>query len=326
MRLAVTMLTLVGMSLAAAAGEPTISEMLKEAEAMAVKPPEPGQPGAVDTGLKDSDYVKKMKNRLETELFSMVTSMKQRNDSHGLGYVYFDIQRYQDALGYFTNQLRNERDWRVERGYAHGDLAKVYTVLGQEKLAKDAAEEFGKRVSDPHMLDQQKRLVTWMEKFEGNKAAAEKLIQKAAADPKDADSRWRLLDMYRYDYPRKLDEMVGLMRFREAYPDHRQVKSGECEWRLMEAFWRFGIRDEALKLAEAFRQRYPEHGCTTGGEASFRLGGYYEGLQRYAQALECYKDVGARYPKHWSQRKKNDEPSYIERKIFDMTKADSGRR
>ena len=318
----------IGLVLAAAAagGEPTIKVMLKEAEAMAVKPPEPGRPGGPDAGAQDSAYIKQMKSRLETELFTMVNGMRQRGDLRAMGELYADIQRFEEALGHYTNLLKNERDWHVEHGLAHGALARTYTLLGQPKLAKEAAEEFGKRVTEPWMLDQQKRLLEWMEKYDEHKAAAEKLVQKASGDPKDAASRWRLLDMYRHDYPRRLDEMVDLMRFRENYPEHASVKSGECDWRLMESFWRFGIRDEALKIAEGFRQKFPEHGCSTGGEACFRLGNYYEGLQRYAQALECYREVGAKFPKHWSHRKKDDEPSHIERKIVDMTRAASGRR
>ncbi len=324
MRTVLTAVPFLVLPLGALAGEPTIAAMLKEAKAMAVKPGETPQPGIPDA--KDSAYVTGMKALLERQLGKMVYVMRQRRDHRGQGRAYFDIQRYREALQQFTQVTKNERDWHVRHGFAHNDLAKVYMMLDQKERAESAAGEFKKRVSEPWMLDRYNRLKGWMDKFDKHKAEVEKLLAKAAADPKDAESRWRLLDLYRYDYPRKLDEFVGLMKFREAYPKHKAVAGGECEWRLMEVMWRFGIRDEALKLAEKFREAYLKHRSTTYGDASYRLGGYYESYKRYAQALECYKEVGAKYPKHWANRRREDRPSRIQECIFRCTKKLQGRR
>jgi tetratricopeptide (TPR) repeat protein len=317
-----------GLALAfsAAAGEPTINEMLSDARKMAVKPGEAPKMVEPDKVVKDDAFIEKMKLRLPGEAGKLDHDMHRRHDHMGRARLWFDIHRYKNALGHALMGVKNERDWHVRHGLAHGQLAQIYMMMGHKELAEKAAVEFRKRTSEPWMLDRHKRLVEWMEKFPKNKEEVEKLREKAASDAKDTRSRKRLLDLYRRDYPRRLDEFTGLLKYRQMYPEDKFVTSGECEWRLMDVMWRFGIYDEGLELAKAFREKYPKHGSTTYGEATYRLGRYYERLGQTAQALECYKEVGAKYPKHHANRRRDDRPSHIQRKIFELTKAMEGRR
>ncbi len=197
----------------ATAGEPSINEMLTEAKEMSSAPePEPDKPGDPNAVVEDDDFIRGIKARLPRELFTLDKSYG--NDIRRRAELYFDLQKYREALEHYTRYTRG-RGWHVENGFAHGGLARLYMMMGQKKLAEDAAEEFKRRIQDPRLLGHHERLANWLKAFPEKEAEVKKLQGKAAADPKDAASRWRLLDLYRYDYPRRLDELIGLMKFRQ---------------------------------------------------------------------------------------------------------------
>jgi acyl-CoA synthetase (NDP forming) len=76
-------------------------------------------------------------------------------------------------------------------------------------------------------------------------ALAALALLAACADPKDADSTWQLLNVYRGDVPMRLDEFLGLIRFKEGFPKHRAVTDGS--FGKLVAFGLGGVLVEVLK-------------------------------------------------------------------------------
>jgi len=315
LRCLLTTVSLLLLAVLARAGEPTIAEMLEDATAMVQKPSEKPKETDPAKAVADSDYVKLMKKRLEMELGKRERNFRQRREYRRIGNIFFDIQQYEKATQYLHQGTKNQRDWHTQQGMTHLALARAYTMLGHKKLAEKAVADADSRAGRPWSVARVQRHKDWAKRLPKHKEQVEKLRPKAAANPKDAKSRWRLLDLYRRDYPSRLDEFVGLMQFRELYPKHRQVTVGECDWRLMAILWHFGIRDEAFKMAKEFREKYPKHGCTTGGEAVWRQGNYHEALGERAKARECYLEVRSKFPKHWTNRDRPGQPKYIDERI-----------
>jgi tetratricopeptide (TPR) repeat protein len=302
MKYAILGIAMLGMSGALAAGEPTISEMIVEAKAMSVKPDKTGRVNPNQT-IKDSLFVQKMKRGVEVELGKRDHEYKRTHNFRNRARLWYEIGRYKQALGHMLQACRNERDGHTVIGLNHMSLARTYMMMGQGELAKAAYEEASKRVVDEHRLRDLKRLKDWMENFEKSKTEAEKLETKAAQDPKDAKSRWRLVELYDRAYPRRLDRFVLLMKFKELYPEHKRVKRGDCDWELTDALWHFGLRTEAMERAKKHLVTYAKHRRTTYGDAMLRVGRWHHELGQYASALRCYLEVQDKYPKHWSNRR-----------------------
>jgi tetratricopeptide (TPR) repeat protein len=318
---------LLGLIFAAAAvgAEPSIKEMLAEAKKMSLKPDKTGRVNPNQL-VKDSAYIIKMKRRLEVELGKRDHEYRRRNNYRDRGRLWYEIGRYKQALTHALMACRNERDWHTRNGLTHMGLTKLYTMMGQKDLAKKAYEEASGRVRDEHRLRDLNRLKDWMKNFDERKAEAEKLEAKAATDLKDAKSRWQLVELYDYSYPRALDRFVLLLKYKELYPEDKRVTRGECDWELGEALWHFGIRDEALKLAKEFQEKYPKDRRTKGGDAMLRLGGYYHGTGQYAQALQCYVALQEKFTKHWVNRRRDDGSTWIGGRIIDTRRALRGER
>jgi tetratricopeptide (TPR) repeat protein len=287
---------------AAAAAEPTIEEMLREATKMAVKPGAP-TPANPETPLADSDYVRAMKARLELELGRQAAECQRRGDNGGLGDIFYNVQQWEKAVeAYNTAVERNSpRDWRVQNGGVHLRMACTLFMMGKPEPAGKAIDEALTRAAerkDRWTYGYAEQAKKWGEKLPELQEEKKKLLEKAAADPKDANSRWKLLDMYRADVDhnglqRKLDEFTGLMQFRELYPEDKRVADGECDWRLMDVFWNYGIRDEALRMSEKFLEKFPKHGACSpkSGDVLWRLAHYYEGLGRPTDELATLKEL-----------------------------------
>ena len=298
----------------AGAAEPSITEMLEKAKTMAEKD-KPAPPENTSEQVPDSDAVKALKLRLQYEVNQRFDKLQR--DNYALGNLYFDLLKFPAALEAYNKVLQRDAD----NIHARAGMAKAYLILGQAELGAQQLDEATKRAVEPWMVGDADRLKKWVAAFPEKQEEAKKLKVKAAADAKDAESRWRLLEMYRYDYPMMLDQFVGLLQFRELYAQDRRVTGGECEWRLMEVFWHFGIRDEAMKLAEKFRETYPKHWATTGGEATWRLGDYCEQEKRYQDALKCYNEMVDKFPKHWVNGPRPHNVPYIQERIAAVNKA-----
>lgn len=300
--------------------EPGINEMLKDAREMAVKPDKTGRVNP-NAATKDSLFVQKMKRGVEVNLGKRDHEYKRNRNYRDRARLYYEIGRYKIALQYMLLACRNERDYRTRNGDNHQSLARIYTMMGQKELAKGAFDEASKRTFDEHRMRRLKDLQTWAKEFDGKKAEAEKLEAKAAQDPKDADSRWRLVELYDHAYPRPLDRFVLLMKFKEMFPEHKGVKEGNCDWELAEALWHFGMRNEALELAKVFAEKFPKHRRTTYGDATLRLGGWYHDTGQYASALKCYLEVQEKYQKHWVNRVNDEGRSWLGGRIYYAKKA-----
>ena len=339
----------------ARAAELTIADMLEEARAMAGK----GAPDGAALQQPESDYVRTMKAMLERE-FNRKAKDAQ-NDVITMGDLYFDIQNFDAALGYWTTALqRFPNDWRVRRGELHQRLCRLYTIKDRKELAEQMLDEAIKRAPDPGALHRLDRLKDWVKDYPVNSESAKDLKAKVEANPGDADARWKLLGLYREAYPMRLDEFVGLLRFREAFPkDERAAVSGDCDWRLMEVMMHFGITDEGMSLAEKFREKfpasristygdacwrlgewsgwlgrsqaalnyyrelrekYPKHWGSTGGEAVWRMGEIYRSFNRWQEALDCFKEVRDKYGKHWTCNPPPGQQATIQERIFEATK------
>jgi tetratricopeptide (TPR) repeat protein len=285
----------------AGAAEPTIEEMLKEARAMAAKEG-PATGPASGEQLPESEYLKNMKARLQYEVDQRARNFDKRRDSVGMGDLCFDLQQFDKALAAWSAAVQKpSNDWQIQGGYVHQRLTRLYTLLGQNELGTQALEEASKRMPGPWAVHDIDRLKGWLKDYPAHDEELKDLKAKVAADPKDANSRWKLLLLYREDVPMRLDEFVGLMQFRDLYPtDPRVTTTGECEWRLMELMMHFGITDEGLKMAEKFREKFPKSGISTNGDATFRLGEYYTWLARPQDAINQYKELREKYPKHWA--------------------------
>ncbi len=307
------------------AGEPSINEMLSEAREMSVKVDKTGRVNP-NQAIKDSLFVQRMKRGLEVELGKRDHEYKRTHNHRDRARLWYEIGRYKEALGHILQACRNERDWGTTSGRNHMALARIYMMMSQNELAKGAYEEAAKRVVDERRLRDVERLKEWMAKFEENKAEAEKLETKAAQDPKDAEARWRLVELYNRAYPRRLDRFVLLMKFKELYPEHERVKNGDCDWELAAALWHFGLRSEAMELAKKHVETYPKARRSTYGDATLRLGGWYHQLGQHALALECYAEVQQKYPKHWSNKKDDEGLTWLGSRIVAATKALRGER
>lgn len=279
---------------ASAAGEPTIEEMLREATRMAIKP---GLPPNPDAAIRDSDYVRTMKARLEAEMGRRAGEFQRQGNNIGVGDVYFDVQKFDRAAeAYGAAVERNAQDWHVMHGGIHERMGRALFLLGKPEPAGKALEEAGSRAAgrgNRWVFERVEQVRKWGERLPEIQDQARQLREKAAANPKDADSRWKLLDMYRGELPLKLDEFTGLMQFRELYPEDSRVTVGECDWRLMDVLWYFGIRDEALRMCEKFLEKFPKHGACApkSGEVLWRLGHYYEGLGRTQEAALTFRKL-----------------------------------
>ncbi|MHC4916972.1 MAG: hypothetical protein ACYTGB_15940, partial [Planctomycetota bacterium] len=153
---------------AAAGGEPTINEMLTEAKEMSTAPgPEVAKPTDPHAAVEDDDFIRGIKARLPRELFKLDKSYGR--DVRRRSYLYFDIQKYREALEHFNRYTRG-RSWHAENGYAHAGLARLYMMMDQKKLAEDAAAESKRRIQDPRHMGQHDRLVSWMKAFPEKKA------------------------------------------------------------------------------------------------------------------------------------------------------------
>jgi tetratricopeptide (TPR) repeat protein len=285
----------------------------------------------------------------------------KRRDNVGMGDLCFDLQQFDKALGAWNTAVqKGGNDWQIQGGYVHQRLCRVYTILGQNELAGQALEEATKRMPGPWVLHDIDRLKGWLKDYPAHDEEFKDLKAKVAADPKDVTNRWKLLLLYREDLPMRLDEFIGLIQFRDFFPnDQRVIATGECEWRLMEIMMHFGITDEGLKMAEKFREKFPKSGLALGGEATFRLAEYYgwlvrpldslaqykelrekyakhwasgngeavwrmgeiyKGLKRYQEAMDCYKEVRDKFNKHWTCNPPPGAQATIQERIFEMTK------
>jgi tetratricopeptide (TPR) repeat protein len=298
----------------AGAAEPAIAEMLDKARTMAEKD-KPAPPENASEQVPDSDFVKAMKLRLQYEVNQRFEKLQR--DNYALGNLYFDLLKFTAAIEAYNKVLQRDAD----NFHARVNMAKALLIFDKPELCAQHLDEVSKRAVEPWMVGEADRLKKWVAAFPEKLEEAKKLKAKAAADAKDAEGRWRLLDMYRYDYPMMLDQFIGLLQFRELYAQDRRVTGGECEWRLMEVFWHFGIRDETMKLAEKFRESYPKHWATTGGEATWRLGDWCEQEKRYPDALKCYNEMVDKFPKHWVNGPRPNNVPYIQERIAAVNKA-----
>jgi tetratricopeptide (TPR) repeat protein len=287
-------------ALPAAAGEPSIEDMLKEVEVHALKPAGPGTPSG--EAAAESEYLKAMKARLQYEVNQKAGACEKRHDYVGMGDLYFDLEKFNEALASWNTALQKSvNDWQVSQGYVHQRLTRLYMLLGQKDQSVAALEEVTKRMPGPWVLHDIDRLKAWSKDYAAHEEEAKDLKEKIAASPKDAEARWKLLELYRESYPMRLDEFLGRIQFRDLFPnDPRVAVSGDCDWRLMELMMHFGITDEGMKMAEKFREKFPKSGLATGGECCWRLGDWSSNIGRPLDAIAYYKEVREKYPKHWS--------------------------
>ena len=104
-------------------------------------------------------------------------------------------------------------------------------------------------------------------------------------------------------------------------PEHGRVTGAECDWRLSEGYWRFGMRPEAFALLESFRGKYPEHGAVKNGEARWRLAEYRYRAEQYAEAAKLYDGFMEKFPKHWASQDRGHGVRALQRLIECRKKA-----
>jgi tetratricopeptide (TPR) repeat protein len=298
--------------------------MFEESRKMAARPTA-GKParGQEPKPGEDSAYVKWVKRNIEKELGKRDEYYRRRRDHLRRGELRFDIGRYEDALTHLLEACRGTRD---DGGHCHMRLAALYAMMGKKDLCKSAVEEASGRVTEVGQLSRLERFKKWLAAVDENRAKAQRLKTGIAADEKDADGRWQLLELYARAYPRPLDRLMLLVEFKERYPRDRRVTGGDCDWRLADSLWDFGLRGEALKLAKAHREKYPGHRSSKRGDATLRLGRWCHHLGSYAEALKCYEEMQAKYPKHWVNEPGDDGTTWLQHRLVDVRNRQGGRR
>jgi tetratricopeptide (TPR) repeat protein len=310
------------------AGELSIDAMLKKTEKMALEDKKPGDPGNVNALAeeeKDNEYLSKTLKVLDTKLGREAFEARKKKDFNLLTKLYFDIHRYKEALGYNQQLLANQEHPLVRNGSAYEFNSRVCAMLGEMEAAHKASDQFADRVTRKWELSRSESLKKWLKALPKIKAEVEKQQRKVNENPQNGKSRWRLIDLYHRNWPRKLDELKSLILFRDAFPKSDMVKGGECQWRLIEVLWHFKIQDEALEMIANFRKAYPKHWAVKRGEDIFRLGRYYERLGQLEKAITNLEQVMRNYPKHWSNSRKDRDATWMEEYLLRLKRQLQGR-
>jgi tetratricopeptide (TPR) repeat protein len=292
--------------------------MISKAEGMAVKDVAPS-PGEAPRGTAgDSQYLRDVMQTLDAELGRSIQEANRAGQTRRLVEIYFDLQKFDLALQNMQLVLRNEKDNYVRGGGAYYQYARICAMAGKPDQARQAAAEFEKRMMETWMVGRHKRLVAWLDALADRKSEVEKLDENVRTNPLDGESRWRALTLYRDAVPLRLDELAGLVRLRELCPDYAAVKGGDCDWRLMDVMWHFGLRAEAFKMAEGFGAKYPDSSPGKSGDLTYRLADYSEQLGRNAEALALFRQIYEKFPEHWANGRGQDGTTRIERKIVEL--------
>jgi len=217
-----------------------------------------------------------------------------------LGDLYADVVKYGKALEAYEKKRKHDpREWFVQSGRLDLRVARVRALQGDFEEAAELAGKVRKETDDEWTLRRAKRTQGLIKNMPEARAREKAALAKLEANPADADAQWTLCDVYRSPVPCKYEEVRALVAMRALFPENGRVAGGECDWRLSEGYWRFGMRAEAFALLEPFRAKYPKHGAVRNGEARWRLAEFRYRAGQYAEAEELYDGFMEKFPEHW---------------------------
>lgn len=232
-----------------------------------------------------------------------------------LGDLYADVAKYEKALEAYAEMRKHDwRHWSVQSGDIDLRVARARGLQGETEEALDLAEKVRGRTEEEWVLRRARQTLELLKGMPEARESEKKALEKLKENPKDADAQWSLCELYRRPIPWKYEEVRRLLAMRALFPEHDRVKGGECEWRLSEGYWHFGMRDEALALVKGFTEKYPKHWATENGEARWRLAEYLYRLERFAEAEALYEGFVDKFPEHWASRgRRGESPRAIQR-------------
>jgi len=318
--------------LSARAAEPSIEEMLKVIELKLAGPAggggagsrRPGRPGSKDKFERykpKSEAITDLQRKIEQKVGERMTQYIKMKYFWSQAMLYIDTQHYKEAADiiggrYLTGRISNKEKWRITRGEAHREASRLAAIAGREEQAEQLSTEAVSRASSTHIQNMADGMARWVSNYEDNKKKVEQWEIAFAEKPDDGKLRWALASSYRHTVCRYLDEIIALQDMLERFSGHKQVKSGEVEWRLAEGYSRFHLFDKATALYIKICKDYPKHGHVKRGEGWWRAG---EGLRRQGKwkaARAYYQRIMKETPKHTvNQLRQNQQVTTLAQRI-----------
>ncbi len=312
----------------AGAQDPSIEEMLsviaKQTEAVEATPtaapaPQPGgekpipaAPEKFERYKSKSDGVKEIEAKIKRGASTRAADYKRRRIDWSLGILYKDIQFNRESATILINKFvagraQKREEYHLTEGEAHREAAVVAVILGKQELAEAYAKEAANRATRPHIQGQADRVVRLVDEYERKKAEQTVLEAKFAKDPNDGDTAWKIADSYKHYTRQYFDEVLALKDMHERFPDHKQTKSGEVEWRLAEGYDRFKLVDEALALYLVLDKEHPKYNHVKRGECWWRIAEKLRRRKDWKRARDFYKRMQKEAPKHFICQKRQNQ-------------------
>lgn len=249
-------------------------------------------------GVFEKNSISKERNELGYQ-FSQASNDKEK------GHVQFVMGNWSKAKYYYEKYKKdpgNANDWELKNGRIYFYEARALCQQDFEKYERTiqgllaAAKQCDKDNKGWH--GQCDSLYSWAKTIKENIEKYEQLAQKKLETPEDPDIPWKMADLARDKLRWQMEERANLLWINEMFEDSDYVKSGRCQWTLLDNYKRANQWKKSVRLCEDLIKDYEEVSYVKDGHAQWEMSeaAYNDGSWNKATAY--YKDMMSNFIQH----------------------------